>query len=332
MRILREGHNALDWIEQFVATEGIDCDYSRVGRFCGAHSEKQFAGLKTRIEQTPEEFIRDSYLVDRSDQWDELGSHAYYGGMVSTRHASLDPAKYHQGLLQLAIEAGVEVVDYCKVEKIHRANGGFRVMTSKGEVAADKVVVATSGYTGNATPWHQRRIIPIGSYIIATEPIDGGLMKVLMPKNRVIVDTKKLVVYYRTSPDGQRILFGGRVSIGEIEARRSVPKMHRLMCEIFPQLQNVKVSHCWMGFVGYTFDGLPHIGEDEGLFYSMGYCGSGISLSSYLGSKVGQQVIGHRDGETALSEPNFQTRPLYSGKPWFLAPSVGYYRIRDRFS
>jgi glycine/D-amino acid oxidase-like deaminating enzyme len=102
------------------------------------------------------------------------------------------------------------------------------------------------------------------------------------------------------------------------------------MRAIFPQLSEVKVSHSWMGYVAYTFDTLPHIGKQDGLYYAMGYCGSGISLATYFGMRIGQQLLGKAEGKTPLDNIPFPTRPLYSGNPWFLAPSIFYYQLRDR--
>ena len=151
----------------------------------------------------------------------------------------------------------------------------------------------------------------------------------LMPTNRVINDTRKVVYYYRPSPDRRRIIFGGRVSIGETNPRLSAPRLHKSLTAIFPELSAVRISHSWMGFVAYSFDELMHIGEDDGLHYAMGYCGSGVGMSGYLGMRVGQQVLGLKEGRTAFDNLPFQTRPFYSGKPWFLAPSLLYYKLMD---
>ena len=196
---------------------------------------------------------------------------------------------------------------------------------------ASEVVVATGGYTGEVTPWHRRRVIPIGSYIIATETLEEGLVDQLIPKDRVITDTRKLVVYYRASPDRKRILFGGRVSLREANPDKCVKPLHKQLTQIFPQLENTMVSHSWMGFVGYTFDHMPHTGDQDGVHYAMGFCGSGVSLSSYFGTKLGQRLAGLPEGNTVLTEVKFQTRPFYSGNPWFLAPSIRFYRLHDRF-
>jgi glycine/D-amino acid oxidase-like deaminating enzyme len=173
-------------------------------------------------------------------------------------------------------------------------------------------------------------VIPIGSYIIATEAMPADLMKRLIPNNRMLSDSRKLVFYYRLSPDKRRMVFGGRVAYMENDPTVSAPRLHRWMSLIFPELQQAKVTHSWMGFVAYTFDTLPHIGKQDGLYYAMGYCGSGVSLATYYGMRIGQQVLGKAEGKTALDNVKFQTRPLYSGNPWFLAPSIFYYRIRDK--
>ncbi|MEQ9198438.1 MAG: FAD-binding oxidoreductase, partial [Rhodospirillales bacterium] len=135
--------------------------------------------------------------------------------------------------------------------------------------------------------------------------------------------------YYRPSPDRRRIIFGGRVSIAETNPRLSAPRLHKSLAAIFPELAEVKISHSWMGFVAYTFDSLMHIGEDDGLHYAMGYCGSGVGISGYLGMRTGQQVLGLKEGRTAFDNLPFRTRPLYTGKPWFLAPSLLYYKLMD---
>ena len=173
-------------------------------------------------------------------------------------------------------------------------------------------------------------ISKIGSYIIATEPLAPDLMARLMPKGRIASDTRKVVYYYRPSPDNTRILFGGRVSIGETDPRVSGPLLHDAMAGIFPELRATRISHSWFGYVAYTFDELMHIGQRDGLHYAMGYCGSGVGMAGYLGMRLGRQVLGQDDGATGLDGIGFQTRPLYRGNPWFLAPSVAYYRWRDK--
>jgi glycine/D-amino acid oxidase-like deaminating enzyme len=330
--VIKEGQNSLAWIGQFVTAENIDCDFRIVGRFHAAHSPGSYQALARQIAAQPKGLEVEAHLVPRAEQHGELGTDAYFGGVVYGQHACVDPARLHQGMLDRALAAGVRVNPHCAASAIVRDGEGFAVATAKGKVTARQVVVATNGYTGSLTPWLQRRVIPIGSYIIATEPIPAATMTRLMPKGRIVSDTRKVVYYYRPSPDGRRILFGGRVSHDETDPRVSGPRLHAAMVRLFPELASVRISHSWAGFVAYTFDELMHIGERDGLFYAMGYCGSGVGMAGYLGMRLGQKLLGRADGRTALDAMNFPTRPLYRGNPWFLAPTVMYYRWRDRLA
>ena len=329
-QIVKEGQNSLAWAADFVAREKIDCDFRIVGRFHAAHNAAQYEILARRLESQPRELAVQAHMVPRAEQRRELGTDAYFGGAVYAQHASIDPARFHQGMLDRVLAAGARIVPRCAATAIHRDGAGFRVDTARSSIAARQVVVATNGYTGRLTPWLRRRVIPIGSYIIATEPIPRETMARLMPRDRIVSDTRKVVYYYRPSPDGTRILFGGRVSRNETDPRISGPRLHAAMTGVFPELAGTRISHSWYGFVAYTFDELMHVGERDGLYYSMGYCGSGVGMAGYLGTRIGQQVLGLAEGGTGFDGLPFQTRPFYRGNPWFLAPSIMYYRWRDQ--
>ncbi|HEY2889130.1 MAG TPA: FAD-binding oxidoreductase, partial [Dongiaceae bacterium] len=331
--IRREGINALAWIEDFITREKIDCNWERVGRFHGAHNPAAFNKLVHDVTHQTKGLEVEAHVVPKSEQRSEIGTDRYYGGIVSPHHASLHPAKYHAGLLARAQAAGATFVTRCPVLSIGREGDGFRLTTPRGSLQAREVVVATNGYTGAITPWLRRRVIPIGSYIIATELLDPALANRLSPKNRVLTDTRKLVFYYRLSEDRRRVVFGGRVALKETDPKVSAPRLHAHMTRIFPELAATKISHSWMGFVAYTFDTLPHLGRmKDGLHYAAGYCGSGVSLASYFGTRLGQQILGKAEGRTALDGVSFPTRPFYSGNPWFLGPTIVFYKLRDRLN
>ncbi len=327
--IVKEGHNSLKWMSEFIEAEGLDCVFEIVGRFYAAHAPGQLEMLAKSIENPPRGLETDAYVVPKAEQHTEIDSPDYHGGIVYPRHAAIDPAAYHKGLLDRARRAGATVIGHCGAEGISSTAGDFTIATAKGPIKARNIIVATNGYTRALTPWQQRRIIPIGSYIIATEPLEPGLIQRLIPNRRMINDSRKLVVYYRTDPAGERILFGGRVSISETNPTAAAPAMHAQMVTRFPELADTPITHAWMGFVGYTFDAMPHLGAHDGIHYSMGYCGSGVGLSSYFGTKIGQQVLGLKDGDSPLSQIGFPMRPYYWGKPWFLAPAIRYYRWKD---
>ena len=330
--LIKEARAALEWLGDFVSQQHIECDYRRCGRFFAAHSPRQFKKLVDLAQNQPRGLERDLQIVSARDQVSEIDSPRYHGGLVIERHCSLDPARYHAGLVRKVLQNGAQVIDYCRATSIEPHADGFRVTTSRGTIQTRELVIATNGYTGTISPWQRRRIIPIGSYMLATEPMDPARLDQLMPRRRVFSDTRKLVVYFRQSPDGRSLLFGGRVSVFESDPVKSLPALRREMLRIFPQLEDARISHTWMGFVGYTFDTLPHLGVEDGIHYAMGYCGSGISLASYLGSRLGLRLLGNEEGQSAFYGPGFQTRPLYNGKPWFLSGSVRYYQVKDRFS
>ena len=328
--IRQEGENALNWIGDFITSEKIDCNFSRVGRYHAAHTQKHYELITRDAEKVNRSEGIEAFAVPKAEQLKELGSDVYHGGVVFPRHASVDPGKYHRGLLQRVVDAGVDVFGQCAVLDIEQTSDGFVITTQKGKVKARDVIIATNGYTTNLTPWLQKRVIPIGSYIISTEELDPVVVDELFPTNRIASDTCKVIYYYRTSPDRKRILFGGRVSATETNPLLSGPKLLEDLYRIFPQIEGIKISHSWTGTVAYTFDEMAHTGQHNGMYYSMGYCGSGVSMASYLGMRLGQKVLGLAEGKTAFDDLPFPTRPLYNGRPWFLPAVVSWYRMQDR--
>ena len=329
-RIRAEGVNALHWVRNFTETEGLDCDLRRVGRFHAAHTPQHYETLVREAEQLRSQENIESFAVPRSEQRRELGSDAYFGGVVFSDHCSIHPAKFHRELLRLALTADVEVMGHCAVTRIERTSSGFEVNTAKGVVQARDVIVATNGYTKALTPWLQRRVIPIGSYIIVTEELPEATIDELFPGDRIASDTCKVVYYYRATPDRRRVIFGGRVSASETTPMISATRLRQDMCRIFPELENVGLSHAWSGTVAYSFDEMAHTGVHDGVHFAMGYCGSGVSMAPYLGMRAGQKVLGLKEGETGFDDLPFPTRPLYHGKPWFLPAAVAWYRWKDQ--
>ena len=327
--IRSEGLNALNWIDDFVQTENLDCDFDRCGRFHGAHTAKHFKQMRQSIGDLEQENIS-AYAISKENVHSELGTDFYHGGLVYPDNASLHPAKYHRELIRLAIASGCTLISQCRATKISQSNQQFVVTTSKGKILADKLAIATNGYTSTLTPWLRRRIIPIGSYIIATQTLDPDLMNELFPTNRMITDSRKVVYYYRPSPDRTRILFGGRVSAQETDPSVSGPKLRDDLVRLFPQLSKTQISHSWTGTVAYSFDELAHTGKQDNMHYSMSYCGSGVSMASYLGMKMGRKISKTEDSDTAFDDLSYPSRFYYTGRPWFLPIAVEWYRFTDR--
>jgi glycine/D-amino acid oxidase-like deaminating enzyme len=327
-RICREGMDAVAYLRSLAAAQ-TDCGWRTDGCFFGAHTRKHFKRMARDAENQPRGLEQRISVVPKAEQWGEIASDFYHGGCVYHDDASVDPARLLLSLLRLARDSGASVVDHCPVNAVKSVRDGFEVLTPLGIVQARQVLLATNGYTGPLWPWHRRRIIPIGSYQIATEPLGADRVRSLIPHGRNIVDSRRVVVYFRPSADGQRIVFGGRAALAEQDPLACVPRLQQMLCRILPQLKSVRVSHAWLGWVAYTFDTLPHLGRHDGIYYCMGYCGQGVPLAPYFGRRIGQQMLGLAEGRTALDDLPFPSRPYYYGKPWFLAPSVLTYRMID---
>ena len=330
--MFKEAQTAFEYVADLIEAERIECQFRRCGKFMGAHRPGRYEAMARELEVLRREVGFDADMVPRASQHNEVGTDAYYGGQVRHRNASLQPALYHQGLIDRVLSTGARIAAHTPVTAVAREGKGFALTTPRGSVTAREVIVATNGYTGEATRELRRRVIPIGSYIITTEPLAPEVMDRLMPRRRVVSDTRRVVFYYRPSPDGTRIVFGGRVAFSETDPRVSAPRLHHAMTRLFPELKGVKISHSWVGFVAYTFDTLPHIGVRDGIHHAMGYCGTGVPMAAYLGHKVALRVLGSPEGATAFDDLPFQTRPLYYGNPWFLAGALMYYRCLDRLA
>ena len=329
MDICREGFAAVENLRTLAHAEKLDFDYRTVGAFYGAHTRKKFDALLQEAEHQTTGVDQRISVVSRADQAQEIATDFYHGGLVYHDDAAVHPAKLLIAMLARARRAGAQVLHECGVRALQRTASGFELQTDRGVVQVKQVLIATNGYTGPLSPWERRRVIPIGSYQIATAPLGLARVRDLIRHGRNVGDTRRVVVYYRPSPDGQRIIFGGRAALAEKNALAVVPRMRAMLTQILPQLHDAAITHAWVGTVAFTFDKLLHLGERDNLFHCMGYCGSGVPMATYFGKRIGQQMLGLPEGRTAFDNLEFQTRPLYSGVPWFLAPSMFYYRALD---
>jgi glycine/D-amino acid oxidase-like deaminating enzyme len=328
--ILNESIGFVSFIRELVGEENIDCEFRRTGRFRGAsraaHYERMAKELEAQVEATGIE----ADVVPKAAVRTEIGTDRFHGGIRYEIDGGLHPGKYHDGLVRVVEAAGALIASETEVTQVERAGTGFRVATNRGFVDAGKVVICTNGYTGKATPWFRRRVLPIRSSLIATEELEPSLMEELMPTGRMYGDSRRVMAYYRQSPDGRRILFGGRATAGDrplVNAR----KLRQSMLDVFPELADTKITHSWSGLVAYAFDHVPHLGSHDGLWFALGYCGSGVARASYFGTKLGHKILGDEEGgRTAFDDMPLQTRPLYTGNPWFMSPIIQWHRMLDR--
>lgn len=321
---------ALETVATIIEDEKIDCDFARRGHFDAAYKPAHMRHLEAAHELLEREFDYPTRVVTAEKLRDELDTDFYYGGLVDERSAGLHPAKYVRGLANAAARAGAELHDGTPANEIEKTAGGFVVKTPRGNILANDVIAATNGYTGSATPQFQKRIIPIGSYIIATEPLDPQLARQLIPNNRMVFDTKNFLYYFRRSPD-DRIVFGGRAAFFPATpntVRESADILRKGMLRVFPQVDRYPTAYAWGGIVGFTFDIYPHAGQMDGMYYAMGYAGHGVALSTYLGQQIANRIAGQA-WQNPFEGMSFPTMPLYGGNPWFLPFAALYYRFLD---
>lgn len=331
MEIMKACGGSFSFIEETMQREGIDADYRRVGRFVGAWTPKHYAVLEGSAARIAEMSGLPTAMVPRARQREFIGSDHYHGGMHAEATGSLHPGKYARGLAAAAERAGARLVDGTRVRGIARDGAGFRVTTDRGVLAARHVLTATNGYSaGGPNPWLARRLVPLASYIIATEELPVEQVERLFPKQRMLSDTKLVLNYFRPSPDGRRVLWGGRASFSQETAEQAAPRLHATMCEVFPELRDVKITHAWTGNVAFTFDYLPHIGVQDGVHYAAGCQGSGVAMATWLGHNVALKIAGAANQKFALDDLPFPTRPFYSGEPWFLPVVGNWYKLKDR--
>jgi glycine/D-amino acid oxidase-like deaminating enzyme len=331
--LLASAADAFSLIETIIDREKIDCAWQKKGRFVGAWTPADYRAQEQRVAQLNEAANSGSYMIPRERQREEMASDYYYGGMVVERAAQLHPALYYKGLLDAARRRKIAICAQAAAQKISRTGDGWHIKTSRGEVVAGDIVIATNGYTGDVTPALKRRVIPIASHIIATEELPSDLARSLIPKGRTLSDTKRVLCYYRMSPDGRRMIFGGRARFTPVTVETSAPILHRFMTDRFPQLAGTRITHAWTGNVAFTWDALPHTGQLDGMHYALGCNGSGVAMMTYLGYQTARRIIGGANTTCGFELAEFPDMPLYNGNPNWALPAVGvYYRFRDRLS
>ncbi len=329
--ILKQSIIFVDFIRELTESENIDCDFQQSGRFRGASQASHYEELKREVGIQVETTGIEAEMIPKERVREEIGTDRFHGGVYYPIDGGLHPAKYHAGLLRVVTDAGAIFAPQTAVTKLERTANGFLVSTKRGDVRASQVAICTNGYTGNATPWFRRRLLPIRSAMIATEPLSAELMDKLMPTRRMYGDSRRVFAYYRPSPDGERILFGGRAAGPGDRPEKNARDLRKMLLDVFPALEKTRITHSWSGFVAYTFDHSPHLGEHDGLYYAIGYCGSGVARGSFFGTKLAHKMLGNEEeGRTAFDDMPFDTRFLYTGRPWFLPALVRWHRLVDK--
>lgn len=328
-----ETHRAHNYLKHLLDEHDISCDYRLTGRFMAAHTQADYEAMAADLKLRKQHRTFDADMVPEAEIRTVLETKAYRGGRLVHSDGNLDPGRFHEGLFQAARRLGVEFHDNTAVRSVHRDGEQFRVRTESSRITAKNVIMAVNAYTSKADQWLANRIVPVQSQVIATEPLPEGVAERLIPQNRQIGDTRNLHNYFRRSPDGTRLIFGGRA--GTTQTDNNIMRALALrgqMLSIFPELEHIRITHTWAGFVAYTFDMLPHITVHDGIHYVGGCCGSGVVMQPFLGHKVAMKALGVKEDSRTVFDNAYKTVPGYFGKPWFMPAIMLYFTLKDRLS
>lgn len=328
-RLVREG------VEAYAHTRGMHeaaGAFQATGRVMLAYTHAQLARVTAHAALLNRLAPQGIEVLDQEGVRAHVRSDKHFGGIYFPDHGALQPRRAHDAMMARAIAAGVEICAMCAVTRILPDGDGFRIETAKGSTRARRVVWATNGYTQRAHGWLARRIFRVPSFIIATQELGPEVIDRLAPGRRMMVEARARHSYFRPSPDGKRILFGGRAALVPISPAEAARRLQATMAEIWPEASEWQITHSWQGYVGFTFAGTPHVGVHEGVHFAYGYCGNGLALSPWLGAKAALRAMGDPAGATAFAETPLQTRPYhFGGWPWFMHLASPWWRhVVDR--
>jgi glycine/D-amino acid oxidase-like deaminating enzyme len=327
----RAYESAVATVDSIVSTHGIDCDFVRTGKLKLAAKPQHFAGLQQTYEVLRREVDQNIELITPDRIRDEIGSDGFFGGLVQRNGAQMHMGKFGVGLAQAAVRNGARIFEHAAVTQMKQLDGQrYEITSDRGTIRADRVLVATGASQLGPFQWFRRRIAPVGSFIVVTEPLPTAQLDRLFPARRAYVTTRHIGNYFRVTPDN-RLLFGGRARFAMSSPKsdgKSGEILRAGMAAYFPELANVRLDYCWGGLVDITADRLPRAGQHEGLFYSMGYSGHGVQMSVHMGRVMADVLYGSA-AMNPWRELDWPAIPGHFGHAWFL-PLVGaYYRVQD---
>ena len=324
----QELHAAYEGVFALAEAEGIACHAARCGRFIAATAAGHRAYLDADLARMKAALGHDFEVLGPERQREGIGSDHYHGGVVIPDSGSIHPGLLHQGLLDRAIEAGVAAFGETCVTELHEDEERVRIVTSKGEIVAREVVLATNGYTQHPG-WYKRRLVPFRAFMATTEPLEPALLDELIPQGRTIIDSNTNIDFFRRAPDAPRLVFGGATAENLADEAAIAARMRKIMLKVFPQLGDVRLSHVWDGYCAGTFDMKPHVGQRGRLHYALGYNFAGVALGCRFGKRIADRILGNELAPSAFDGTAFPTMPLYTGRPWFIGAAMRYFAWRD---
>lgn len=327
---------AIDFIEAVTEAEGIDCAFRRSGKLKFASKPGHVAALRKSFEVMHKEADSETAFLTKDDLGDELHTNGAHGAMLYRKSAMMHMGRYLVGLAEAVKRHGADIFENIPAKDRRHVDGQWQLDTPAGTVQAKELVVATGGYSGQfggAFTAFTRRIVPVGSFILATRPLSEAEIAATVPRDRTYVNTLNVGSYFRLSPD-RRLIFGGRARFSATSDPDSDQLSGRILRRtaetMFPVLRGIQAGYCFGGLVDMTVDRLPRAGCLDGAWYAMGYAGHGAQLSNLIGARIGQCILGA--AHHPLGFLAWPTIAGHRGNPWFLPATGLYFKIKDLVS
>jgi glycine/D-amino acid oxidase-like deaminating enzyme len=330
----KEANASLAFTTNLITANNIDCEFQACGRLRTSWLPKDQVSMSDNLRKLKAIEDFNSKMIGPEMMSKSIKTDLYFGGQFYQDHGSVQPRKFHYGLLKLAMEAGADVFGSRPVIKVTQLSklkqDGFDVLTQNSKIHCKQVLIATNGYTrSNLSKYLSRRVLPVPSFVITTVDIGKDKVQSLLPGGHCMVETRKRYCYYRPTPCGTRIMLGTRAAMHSISAEEALPTLRKMLLEIFPSLEGVEISHCWTGFTGFSFSQLPNLSINKGVYSALGYCGNGVAMAPYLGHMAALKMLNPDHKVTVFESIPLQTKSYYFGKPWFLPIASAYFRAFD---
>lgn len=292
------GEEAVDFVAELIARHSLRCNFIRPGVLRLAHSTGALGTLKEAHSALRHRGIATEMLSAR-DVEIIAGTRRYVGGMLDPRGGNLHPLELARELARVAMAAGARLYSRSRAIALEQVGDRWKVRCAEGSVLARKVVIATNGYTDGLVPGLARSLLPVNSFQVATEPIGPEIDEAILPQRHAVYDSRRLLLYFRKSPDG-RVMLGGRASFSSERAGSRITSdysmLERVLRELFPQLEGIGIAHRWTGLVCITPDFLPHYHEPApNVHIALGFNGRGVALSIRTGKWLANTLLGRPD-------------------------------------
>ena len=319
---------AADFVFDLIDRHRIACQAERKGWLQAAHSPTLLPVLERRAKAwqalgAPVRFL-DGAAATR-----ELGARGYAGALLDLRGGVLQPLAYARGLARAALAAGAAIHAGTPALKLEARGNGWVLTTPQGNLSAQRVVLATNGYTGSLWPGLQQSVVPVMSYQGATAPLGDNLRRSILPEGRAASDTRRLLAYFRLDPEG-RLVLGGRGKFRDSSDPADYAAVRQRLSQLFPQLGEVAWQYFWGGRVALTADHYPHLHRlAPNLYAAFGYNGRGVAMASRLGALVAEWMLGRADDELPVPVQPLRPIPLHALRRPVLSLLVGWKGMRD---